>query len=176
MGETPGKGRMAARRALTDPASGGMNVDTRNSSDRDHPRVRFSEDVDRTLIPSAATQRPGLSVDTGVGGSNAEQRSPVRLQAPEGQSAISPKSPTSPRTRDRGYSLRRSLFNRSITTHSENSHVESVEAGPSGQRGKRWTRFRRGEGEEIIDRISLTSHREHSRNHANPIRRHECRS
>jgi phospholipid-translocating ATPase len=133
MAEITGTRDPSTRRAATDPAGGRVNPDTPGSSEREHPRVRFSQDVDRAAIPFSATQRPGLSLDTGVEGSNNGRTTSTGLQAAKGQGAVSPKSPASPRTRDRGYSLRRSLFNRSITTHSETSPVELIEASSSRQ-------------------------------------------
>jgi phospholipid-translocating ATPase len=110
-------------------------MEGRASPDREGPRVRFSEDLERATASASAGQRPGtpdLSIDTSAASRVRVDsvRSPPSLQTRNGQS---PLSPTSPRTRDRGYSLRRSLFARSINNQSENSPVELVEAGLSGE-------------------------------------------
>ncbi|TVY37406.1 putative phospholipid-transporting ATPase [Lachnellula occidentalis] len=121
------------RRSATDPAHS-VAMEGRASSDREGPRVRFSQDLDRATASASAGERPGtpnLSIDTSAasGGQHDILRSALSsLQPREGQS---PLSPTSPRHRDRGYSLRRSLFARSINNQSENSPVGLVEAGPS---------------------------------------------
>ncbi|TVY32279.1 putative phospholipid-transporting ATPase, partial [Lachnellula subtilissima] len=131
-------------------------MEGRALSDREGPRVRFSKDFDRATAPASASagERPGtpnLSIDTSTAsrGHHDTLRSPLSsLQPREGQSTL---SPTSPRHRDRGYSLRRSLFARSINDQSDNSPVELVEAGSSGQsEGK----ARKTEGKE--PRLSVT--------------------
>lgn len=126
-----GPARSSTRRSATDPAHASA-MEGRASADRDGPRVRFSEDLDRATVSASVGQRPGtpnLSIDTAAasGGSN------DALRSPPVRNGSSPLSPTSPRTRDRGYSLRRSLFARTINNQSENSPVELAEAGPSGE-------------------------------------------
>ncbi|KZF26576.1 phospholipid P-type ATPase transporter [Xylona heveae TC161] len=87
---------------------------------------------------------PSLSIDTTLassrpGGNNQQMRmSPVAVTSPTspltGPSHVSPVvSPSSPRTRTRGYSLRRSLFARGINNQVERggSVVEMTPVGPS---------------------------------------------
>jgi phospholipid-translocating ATPase len=128
----PNSPSSAVRRAATDP----IIMEERSSQDREapiSPRVRFSQDLDRATASAATGQRPGtpdLSIDTRIAG----QKSSGGLNPAASilsRKSSNPVSPTSPRTRDRGYSLRRSLFARSINNQSELSPVELVEAGPS---------------------------------------------
>ena len=114
----------AGRRASTDPTPSADN------SDREHPRVRFSQDLDRVFASANVPERPvtpSLTLDTTTVPKTSIEvvTSPPGLSRRKSQSQI---SPTSPRTRDRGYSLRRSLFARSINHQSENSPIELVEA------------------------------------------------
>ncbi|CZR57136.1 related to P-type ATPase [Phialocephala subalpina] len=121
------------RRAATDQPQRSDAMDDRTSQEREAPRVRFSQDLDRATASASATHRPGtpeLSIDTGA----APKRSSDAPKPVAGillRKASNPVSPTSPRTRDRGYSLRRAIFNRGITSQSENSPIELVETGPS---------------------------------------------
>lgn len=123
------------RRAVTDPPARAANMDERASQDREAaPRVRFSQDLDRaTAAAVSATQRPGapdLSIDTGTG-IRSSSDGPRPVASVYTRKAANPVSPTSPRTRDRGYSLRRTLFARGISSQSVNSPIELAEAGPS---------------------------------------------
>ncbi|KAH0564880.1 hypothetical protein GP486_001737 [Trichoglossum hirsutum] len=101
------------------------------------PRVRFSADLDRVqpvnTLPLAQHQPPSASTSQDVTGSRTIRRPgitdltvdtrPFSESSDVGQnissqyrSATSPRlSPTSPKARGRGYSLRRTLFTRSIT-------------------------------------------------------------
>lgn len=127
----------AVRRASTDP--GVMDGERLSSQDGEAaPRsrgVRFSQDVDRAASTSAS---PDLSTVTqmsgGGGGSSAEG------QVPGSSGILARKGTTlnSPRTRDRGYSLRRSLFARTINNQSseQGSPIELAEAGPSSAAGQ----------------------------------------
>lgn len=89
------------------------------SAHTEGPRVRFSEDLGRPLpklsIPGNTSEN-GQSSNTGpqTGGTN-------------------PRSPGSQRTRDRGYSLRRTLFNRGVNTQTEDSVIELGEGSSSTQ-------------------------------------------
>jgi phospholipid-translocating ATPase len=115
-----------------------------------HPKVRFSADLDRvqhgpseTLPMTGFDRRPGsraLTIDTSVAKrtSSPLSRSPetddmrtVTLNSAE--SPISPPSATSPlsRARNRGYSLRRTLFSKSITSPSEGNGDQIIEMVPS---------------------------------------------
>ncbi len=102
------------------------------------PRVRFSTDVERTA-PSASngTNTPSLSINTdqmqyGSSKLDGESLSP-RSNNPSPRTSVGQVIPVSPRTRNRGYSLRRSLFTRS--THAQigdsGSTMELQPAGPS---------------------------------------------
>lgn len=144
MAENLGKGSGSSqiqRRASTDPVQSSLVMDSngRGSVDREAPRVRFSEDIDR-VATSARPTTPNLSLDTSVSAAGNVRGSNDGRQTLSPQSArvsaLSAQSPTSARTRDRGYSLRRSLFNRTISTQSESSPVEEVvEAGSSRGHG-----------------------------------------
>ena len=99
------------------------------------PRVRFSQDLDRATATASATanQRngtPNLEIDTRTGGKRSSEGAKPAASAYARKSSNSV-SPTSPRTRDRGYSLRRALFTRGLHDQSENSPIELVEAGSS---------------------------------------------
>ncbi|CAG8973915.1 hypothetical protein HYALB_00003693 [Hymenoscyphus albidus] len=135
-GTSPGQ-----RRASTDPIQRPLTMEghERASADREHPRVRFSEDIER-VAASARPPTPNFSLDTdvytvGAVGRSNDGRQPLSPQVAR-VSALPAQSPTSPRTRDRGYSLRRSLFNRTIGTQSESSPLEEVvESGSSRDHG-----------------------------------------
>lgn len=124
----------AVRRAATDPGI----IEERPSQDREAatPRVRFSQDLDRataSATSAAIAQRPetpDLVIDTRIRGQKSSEglRPSASILS---RKASNPVSPTSPRTRDRGYSLRRTLFARAINNQSERSPTELVEAGPS---------------------------------------------
>ncbi|KAG9242726.1 hypothetical protein BJ878DRAFT_155657 [Calycina marina] len=113
-----------------------------------HNKVRFSKDLARGDLVAARPYTPKLVLDTGsaveVG---AETKKPVevvspiglsqrKLASPTSASTASLRVPTSPhdvpqrapsptsKTRDRGYSLRRSLFSRNITSGSTGTAEE----------------------------------------------------
>lgn len=119
------------------PSSAAMRDDAAPAVE--HPRVRFSQDVDRpgTSGTSAATtaRRPGtpnLAIDT----SNLPGRPGEGGGSPADLPARQPSNPSpikSPRTRDRGYSLRRTLFAKAINTQAENNAIELSPAGPSSK-------------------------------------------
>jgi phospholipid-translocating ATPase len=133
MAESSRNGSSPTRRAATDLAEVRIDMDRQGSTAGDHHlRVRFSQDVDRASMPPGALQKPGLSIDTAVEDSNNAAASP-RLQVSRGQGAASPISPLSPRTRDRGYSLRRSLFNRSFNIQPEQNTAEAAASRSSQQ-------------------------------------------
>lgn len=111
------------------------------SSDQEHHHVRFSKDMNPATVSVPTGDRPGtptLTLDT-----TSAQKAPIdvagsavglshrKTLSPTKTSPKSPASPTSPRTRDRGYSLRRTLFARGINTHSEQSPIELVESAPA---------------------------------------------
>jgi phospholipid-translocating ATPase len=146
MAESSRKGGCSTRRAATDSAGARVDRDRQGSSEGEHLRVRFSQDVERAAMPSGALHRPGLSVDTTIEGPDNGATS-QRLQVSRGQGAASPKTPLSPRTRDRGYSLRRALFNRSITTQSESNPADLVE-GSSYQQPEGSRRVQEGKTKE----------------------------
>jgi phospholipid-translocating ATPase len=109
-----------ARRGVNEPAH---TVDGRPSQDREGPRVRFSQDLNRSMASTGqGTRTPPLPLAS----------QPVLR--PENEYPVSagrgtgPTSPISPRTRDRGYSLRRTLFARGINTQTDNNTIELVAA------------------------------------------------
>ncbi|PQE15568.1 hypothetical protein CJF30_00005985 [Rutstroemia sp. NJR-2017a BBW] len=105
------------------------------------PKVRFSVDIDRENAPSFPGQRPGtpsLSVDTRIAPrepSVEQSRPATSAHGQKKYTGISPKTAASPRTRDRGYSLRRTLFARGLNNESTQSPIELTEAGPSREGG-----------------------------------------
>jgi phospholipid-translocating ATPase len=119
-----------SRRTATDPAHSTAAMD--GPRDKEGPKVRFSEDLDRATASTSISQRPGtpnLTLDTTqIPRTSTEVKPPTGLQS---RKVTSPLSPTSPRNRDRGYSLRRSLFARSINNQSENSPIELAETDSS---------------------------------------------
>ncbi|KAI9731020.1 MAG: hypothetical protein M1834_005483 [Cirrosporium novae-zelandiae] len=131
--------------AMASSSDGGGQPPSSRHSSGPAPRVRFSEDIQRSapmssqpsnrmsverVRPSLGTGRPPLSIDT-RGGENIKTPStiisPVSLETGSpSQAEPSPQSPTSPRTRNRGYSLRRSLFNRNL----RDGHGAAMELQP----------------------------------------------
>ena len=93
--------------------------------------VRFSTDFARPSVEENRQPRPSsrnLTIDTALAPPtvNTAARSPTSpLSPPNAQNALSAVSPVSPepagrsRSRNRGYSLRRSIFNKTITTAAE---------------------------------------------------------
>ena len=122
------------RRVGTDPGQHSATMDERTSQDKDTPRVRFSEDLDRARACPTAGERPGtpsLTIDTSADPQNSDKGSVPAPSVLLSRKTNASLSAASPRTRDRGYSLRRSLFARSINNQSDNSPIELEEAGPS---------------------------------------------
>jgi hypothetical protein len=147
-----------SRRAATDPAQPSVaGMDDRTSQERETPRVRFSEDLDRATESATAGQRsgtPSLMIDT-------SSRPNPSIEAPAAPTGgILPKktnpslTPTSPRTRDRGYSLRRSLFARGINNQSENIPIELVEAAPP--RASRGSRREEGKRKQSPSEVTIS--------------------
>ncbi|KAJ5653097.1 hypothetical protein N7490_000100 [Penicillium lividum] len=123
-------------------------VSSRAMSDlgrRSSQHVRFSTDLEP---PSAEEQRDvsndrrpssrGLTIDTALAPPNIQQaaRSPTSPLSPPNATPSATLSPTSPtdsngrsRSRNRGYSLRRSLFNRNILSQPENDDLDAAELG-----------------------------------------------
>jgi phospholipid-translocating ATPase len=125
----------------SDPASPPATLETSRAAPA---RVRFSSEVDRVqpshapAAPTAATrqsldaQRPagkGLTINTAV--QTFPSVSPINDASNTGR-RISPVSPLSPasRTRDRGYSLRRTLFARNVQSQSADDAIQSIELRP----------------------------------------------
>ncbi|XMA15695.1 hypothetical protein WAI453_008486 [Rhynchosporium graminicola] len=123
------------RRLATDPANTSTGPMESRSSQDAH-RVRFSHDVERgtTGASTSATEQrpatPNLTIDT-----QSQPQRPAEAPRPAGTNfmnrAPNSASPISPKTRDRGYSLRRSLFARAISSRPEDSPIELVEGSPS---------------------------------------------
>ncbi|KAK0664244.1 putative phospholipid-transporting ATPase DNF3 [Lasiodiplodia hormozganensis] len=122
------------------------------------PRVRFSTDLERTAIPGdigsagngngrlppaalpgramGQLERPGtpnLSVNTASANADPSEEAPVSSPSTSPQTARSRVSPLSPAGRNRGYSLRSSLFRRNVEnpTASPGSIIELQDAGAS---------------------------------------------
>lgn len=118
--------RTTQQRAATDPSP---PADMDDSAPRDkEPKVRFSVDLDGSGPSSQRPGTPNLTVDTTI----------LPRRAQEGQTSpglhhrnvANPTSPLSPRGRDRGYSLRRSLFARNVN-QSTLSPIELVSTSSS---------------------------------------------
>jgi phospholipid-translocating ATPase len=140
------------RRAATDLAQSSTAMDG-GTQDREIPRVRFSQDLDRATASTTAAQRaapPNLTIDTTSRPSNLSEAAVPAVNI----SSQKPSSAASPRTRDRGYSLRRSLFARSINNQSENSPIELLEAGSS--RGFESSKNAETEGKQPSSSITIS--------------------
>lgn len=144
------------RRVATDPAPAPPAI---AAPAKEHPKVRFSQDLERTTasasIPSQSGT-PNLRLDTNTAPRISSEigRSPTAISP---RALPSPISPTTPRTRDRGYSLRRSLFARTINNQPELSPIELVEAGSSqndGSTGRKLEEGKRGSVSATISPIS----------------------
>jgi phospholipid-translocating ATPase len=145
------------RRVATDPAQfSAAAMDGRASEDREAPRVRFSEDLDGAMVSATAGPRPGtpsLTIDT----SSTPNKS---SEAPKPAAGVVPGtafSPASPRTRERGYSLRRSLFARGINTQSGNSPIGLVEAGSSREHEGNARKLEGGKGKQSQTDVRVSS-------------------
>ena len=122
-----GEGSSSSPSGGRGPANSGdgrPRVQTRNS-------VRFSEDVDRPEpgIPSTQqTELPSLRIDTSP---QSQQATGIERPSDLGQKKTSNTvSTNSPRTRDRGYSLRRTLFARGISHQPTDNNIELAESRP----------------------------------------------
>jgi phospholipid-translocating ATPase len=145
-------------RVATDPAQSSMAMDERASQDRDAPRVRFSEDLDRATASATAGPKigtPTLTIDTSSRPKKSSE-APVPAAGILSRKTNTPLSPTSPRTRDRGYSLRRSLFARSINNQSEESPIELVEAGASRESRGSARRLEEGKGKQSQSAVTVS--------------------
>ncbi|KAG0649013.1 Phospholipid translocase [Hyphodiscus hymeniophilus] len=118
-------------------------------------RVRFSRDLDHESAsantPASFGQRPGtpdLTLDTSAASASSPPQPVVSSAALPTKKM--PASPTSPRARDRGYSLRRSLFARGIHTQVEESPIELVDA-ESSRGDERGSGERRWRGKKTAD-------------------------
>ncbi|GAB7347156.1 hypothetical protein MBLNU459_g3275t1 [Dothideomycetes sp. NU459] len=156
------------RRSATDPLHHHSNTPPRPRMSVEQPhRVRFSADIERTPQwpkgkkrksdeslgqPEGTCEKPAtpsLVVDTGAAAAGrntlAEKslvRSPISMASPTGPASpkASPLSPLSPKSRQRGYSLRSSLFQRNMRERSTDdaasgSVIEMTDVGPSNQPG-----------------------------------------
>lgn len=111
-------------------------------TNKENHRVRFSVDIERERerggVAESSVQRPAppdLSINTR--GSTNEGAADGRSST-SGQGRRDPGiSPISPRTRDRGYSLRRALFARGLNHGSEQERIELAEAESSHGDGKK---------------------------------------
>lgn len=108
--------------------------------------VRFSTDLDRESVEEQRQahwdRRPnsrGLSVNTALAPPSVRSApsptSPLSPPSASPNATLSPLSPTSPesagrsRSRNRGYSLRRTIFNKTITTAADNDDLALAELG-----------------------------------------------
>lgn len=112
------------------------------STNKENHRVRFSVDIarERGGLAETSGQRPttpNLSIDTRIAQTetNTDGRSPASGQ----RRRFVGISPISPRTRDRGYSLRRALFARGLNNgpEPEQEQIELAETEPSQPCGKK---------------------------------------
>lgn len=95
-------------------------------------RVRFSQDVERQ---DAAAERDDGTIASRIASAEAEGEdrdsgSRSRLSSQDVQ--VNPERATSPRARDRGYSLRRALFTRTVTQRSDVSAGVDAASSQSG--------------------------------------------
>ncbi|KAE8145737.1 haloacid dehalogenase-like hydrolase [Aspergillus avenaceus] len=158
-GAPPGGGAPMQNLESALPRSHSVNVPSRHSISQEQPsnspsrtlsdagrrnsqnRVRFSADLERPIVPEIRHERRpssrGLTIDTSITREGrlsvrpAEHR-PISPLSPH--SALSPPSPQSPdsgrsRSRNRGYSLRRTLFAKNIQTQSDGTLPGAVSPG-----------------------------------------------
>ncbi|CAG7916132.1 unnamed protein product [Penicillium olsonii] len=98
--------------------------------------VRFSSDVDRDEERQTRPISRDLTINTALAPPTVPTtaRSPTSpLSPPNAQSSLSPVSPVEPagrsRSRNRGYSLRRSIFNKTITSAEAKDDLALAELG-----------------------------------------------
>ncbi|PLB54928.1 phospholipid-transporting ATPase [Aspergillus steynii IBT 23096] len=110
--------------------------------------VRFSTDLERPSVEESRQQQPqqpstdrrrsrGLSINTDIAQQTSTGRSPERSATSplSPRNALSPNSPQSPdstgrsRSRNRGYSLRRTIFAKNIQTQSGGTSPGAIEMG-----------------------------------------------
>ena len=119
---------------VSKPSEGRYSMEDRVRKDLDHKTPRFDEAMDQNRDPSSI---PALPLDTqrrastSSGTAEPHKRSPLGITSPTKVANMPNKSlpsnlPISPRTRDRGFSLRRSLLARSIQ-ESSRSNGSSLE-------------------------------------------------
>jgi phospholipid-translocating ATPase len=134
--------RSGQRRVTTDPIHFPATMDgaSRDKEQKEQHKVRFSEDLDRAPVGTQRLDTPNLTLDTTI----TPRRSVSTGLHP--RKPQSPTSPTSPRTRDRGYSLRRTLFAKSINNQAVQSPIELVEAGSSQRDEGTAGRLEEGQG------------------------------
>lgn len=136
-------------------SSTGTDTRARNAgSPSEQPRVRFSVDLEKrpklkhknsdevtaqvnSFPRQGEPEPPNLSLDTGLTNSTADRASrrsmSPRSASPSGSKARPTISPTSSRSRNRGYSLRSSLFQRNMKDNiPDGSVLEMQSVGPSG--------------------------------------------
>jgi phospholipid-translocating ATPase len=115
------------RRVTTEPIS----ADDNGRRESKEHKVRFSIDVDDAGPSSQRPGTPNLTLDTTIiprrtALEGTSPRSPGLHHRNVG-SPSSPTSPTSPRTRDRGYSLRRTLFARNVSSNNQPGGLSPIE-------------------------------------------------
>ncbi|RDL39666.1 uncharacterized protein BP5553_04006 [Venustampulla echinocandica] len=156
-GGSPDRPTHPQRRATTDPPHTPAAMDGQSATERESPRVRFSEDLDRATVSASTGRRPpnlDLTLDTTVIPRRSSDAARTLSGLQPGK-ATNPISPTSPQTRNRGYSLRRSLFTRGINSQSETAPPEILEVRSSQESGDARPTLNEGKPRHSI--VSLSS-------------------
>lgn len=121
------------------------------------PKVRFSGDLDSAGPSHHRPGTPNLTVDTTIIPRRAEEPRSPGLHHRNVPSPTSPTSPTSPRGRDRGYSLRRTLFARNVDNQSGLSPIELVPTTSSQEREDTADRGFGRQGKQPLGNVSTVS-------------------
>ncbi|CAD6443758.1 10c62500-074a-4e43-b23c-d6e0f0b1208d [Sclerotinia trifoliorum] len=124
------------------PPSATLIVDPAPSTNKENHRVRFSVDVERERerggFAESSALRPAtpiLSIDTRIA---AAETAANGTSSTSGQGRrVLGISPISPRSRNRGYSLRRTLFARGLSSESEQETIELAETEHPQSGGKK---------------------------------------
>lgn len=148
--QSGGVTRTASIHSVAAPERPSLDQSTQQQQQQQQPRVRFSADLDRrTAVPPVQPGHarlrpavPGLSINTSIPATNARAPSPLRRSplADDAQPAQSPSAvpspgpntddPAGPRTRNRGYSLRRMLFTKNLQSPQDEKGTVDLEMQP----------------------------------------------
>ncbi|KAI9788660.1 MAG: hypothetical protein M1835_002165 [Candelina submexicana] len=135
---------------------------SRSTVDGSAPRVRFSTDVERVAASARrGSNSPGLGIDTaqlrhGSATLAGESLSPRSGIVPH-KTSVSPDTPLSPRTRTRGYSLRRSLFTRSVHGQvGNNGSIIEMEPASSSRQDPSQTSTNHGRTKKDITNVTIS--------------------